>query len=464
MITIRGLGRWICLAIIAADVAWSAGPPPDVAPIQAPFAMPQLQRPVFPDRTIDIRDHGAVGDGRRLNTRAIARAILACSEAGGGRVLVPEGVWLSGAIHLQSNIELHLSAGAVLRFSTDPGDYLPPVFTRWAGFECWNYSPLIYARDCANIAITGTGKLDGQGNPWWAWSRQGQQAAMVRLMEMGRSGTPVEERVFGTSQGSMRPQFISPINCKDVLIEGISLNGGPFWTIQCIYCENVVIRNVTIDSFQNGPGPNNDGINLDSCLNALIEYCTFNTGDDCLALKSGLNEDGWRVGRPTENVVIRHCTMERGHGGVVIGSEMSGGVRNVYAHDCMMHGTDRGLRIKSTRGRGGVVEDIWYENIQMRNIAGEAITFNAFYSSWGAGGATDRPPLVRNIHIKDVTCEHAAVAIELTALPDRPFENITLENVSINSQRGMQATDVRKLLLRNCRINGTPLDKGGWGG
>jgi len=422
---------------------------PDLTKVAAkvPFKMPQLNRPVFPDRTVDIRDYGAVSDGKTLNTQAIAKAIESCAKSGGGRVLVPAGIWLTGAVHLKSNIELYLDRDAVLRFSTNPKDYLPVVFTRWAGFECYNYSPLIYARDCENIAVTGQGNLDGQGKPWWDWFKE-QKRMSVELLEMGRTNVPVEERVFGSPDKPLRPQFLSPINCRNVLIEGITLNGGPFWTIQCIYCENVIIRGVGISN----DGPNNDGINIDSCRNVLVEHCTLDTGDDCVALKSGINEDGRRVGRPTENVVVRQCLMKRGHGGVVIGSEMSGGVRNVLAHNCFFDGTDIGIRLKSARGRGGVVENVWFRDIEMDNICGAAISLNTMYKAWAATGS-GKAPVFRNIRIRNVTCKQADAAVTIGGLAEQPIENVILEQVSIAANTGLVATDVNGLKLSGVTID-----------
>jgi polygalacturonase len=432
--------------------------PPEIEPIQAPFAMRQPTRPVFPNRIVNIRDHGAVSDGKTPCTAAIARAIEACSKAGGGRVLVPAGTWLTGAVHLKSNIELHLEKHAVLLFSTDPKDYLPVVFTRWAGFECYNYSPLVYARDCENIAITGRGKLAGQGKSWWDWVKRQDEMAAI-LLDYGRRGVPVAQRIFGSPDRPLRPQFFSPINCRNVLIEGVSLDAGPFWTIQCVYCENVIVRGVTVANAGPPRGPNNDGINLDSCRNALVEYCTLDTGDDCICLKSGLNEDGWRVGRPTENVVIRYCLTKRGHGGAVIGSDMSGDVRRVLVHDCVYDGTLYGIRLKSARGRGGVVEDVWVRGITMKNIVASAVLINTFYKAW-AVTSDGKAPLFRRIHIQDVSCEGARAAVELTGLPEQPVENVTLQRLTISAKTGLSATDVNGLILSNVSIraaSGPPL-------
>ena len=441
----------LVLATLGAG-GWAGAAETQEPSIRPPFDMPEVTAPVFPDRTVDIRDHGAVGDGTTLNTASIARAIAACAEAGGGHVLIPRGTWLTGAIHLKSNIDLHLEAEAVLRFSTNPDDYLPVVFTRWAGVECYNYSPLIYARDCTNIAVTGAGQLDGQGEPWWPWVKK-ENASHSRswspLMEMGRVNTPLDQRVFGTPERGLRPQFLSPIGCKNVLIEGISLNGGPFWTIDCIYCENVLIRQITIDKQH---GPNNDGIDIDSSKNVVIEHSTFNTADDCIVLKSGINEDGRRVGRPTENVVIRHCHTRSGHGGVVLGSETSGGIRNVLAHDCDFDGTRIGIRIKSNRSRGGFVENIWVRDITMDHIVQDAIIIDTQYSAYAPSAEGNTPPRIRGIHLSNIVCHEAKTAMRLIGMPEQPLEDVSLENCTISAAQGVSATDVTGLSLVGCRI------------
>ncbi|MHC4622114.1 MAG: glycoside hydrolase family 28 protein, partial [Planctomycetota bacterium] len=236
-----------------------------------------------------------------MNTKAFAAAVAACNEAGGGKVIVPPGTWLAGPIHLRSNVNLHLESGAEIRFSTDFEDYLPVVFTRYEGIECYNYSPPIYANDCTNIAVTGSGKLNGQGQAWWT-KKQKQKEAAQKLHEMTR-GVPVKDRIFGRPDAFLRPSFIQFINCRDVLLEGVTVGSGPMWTIHPVYCENVIVRKVTLHT----KGPNNDGVNPDSCKNVLIEYCNFDTSDDAIAVKSGRDEDGWRVGRPSENIVVRHC-------------------------------------------------------------------------------------------------------------------------------------------------------------
>jgi len=412
--------------------------PEKIEPINAPFDMPQLQRPVFPDRIFDIRDYGATGDGTTKNTNAFQKCISACSVSGGGKVLVPPGKWFTGAIHLKSNVNLCMQSGAEIHFSDKPDDYLPVVFTRWAGFELMNYSPLIYAENCRNIAVTGEGKLFGHGNSWWNWKQRedGAQGIGEKIhREMVLKNIPPTERIFGIPEIGLRPQFINPVRCTNVLLEGFTIEQpGPFWTIHFYSCENVIARKLTLHT---KGGPNNDGINLDSTRNALIEHCVIDAEDDTVCLKSGINEDGWRVGKPTENVVVRHVTSLQGHGGMVIGSEMSGDIRNVLAHDCFFDGTDRGIRLKSNSSRGGRVENIWYSNIRMRNIQLEAININSDYASWLADKNGKAHPVFRNLNFENITCENALVAASVTGKMERPIENLMIKNLSVKAEKGL---------------------------
>jgi polygalacturonase len=407
-----------------------------------PFDMPAVRPPRFPDPVVDVRDFGAVGEGAAMNTLAFQQAIEACHGQGGGVVLIPAGTWLTGPIHLLSRVNLHLARGAVVRFSRRFADYLPVVFTRWEGIECYNYSPLIYARDCEGVGVTGEGTLDGQGDAWWHWkTRQG--AAARTLYDAQFNQIPVEERIYGTEEAALRPQFLQLVHCRDVLIEGVTFLNGPMWTVHPVYCENVLVRGVTVTS----TGPNTDGLNPDSCRNVIVENCSFATGDDCIAINSGMNEDGWRVARPCENIVIRHCVMREGHGAVAIGSGMSGGVRNLYVHDCQVTGGDQGIRFKSVRGRGGTVDNVFFENIRMVNLRLEAIVLNLFYGSSTAGSRSNTPPLFRNIHIRNVTCESAGAALVILGLPERPIERLVLENLHVNAVEGIRCQDADDLTL-----------------
>jgi len=444
----------IALAVLALQPC-SAGsstpaqpdPPAGIAPVEAPFPMPQLQRPVFPARTVSIVDHGAVGDGLTDNTAAIRRAIAACHEGGGGRVLVPAGKWLTGPIRLKSDINLHFEEGAEVHFSDDPAAYLPLVFTRWSGFEVMNRSPLIYADGCNNIAVTGPGRLFGHGRKWWHWQKRIKARIGPMLDEMAERGVPPSERIFDDPEFVLRPQFISPVNCRNVLLEGFTIaEPGPFWTIHLVYCENVIVRGLSLHT---RGGPNTDGINLDSTRNALVEHCLLDVGDDAVCLKSGINEDGRRVGRPTENIVVRHVTARACHGGIVIGSDMSGGVRNVFAHDCVFDGSDCGIRLKSNADRGGLVENLTYRSITMRNIRSEALRINTNYGAWGAAdkGASFYP-LFRHITLDDITCAGAGRAVSVRgAKAARMIEDLTLRRVSIKAGKGMHFSHVDGLRL-----------------
>jgi polygalacturonase len=409
---------------------------PPIAPVDAPFPVPAFERPHIPERVFDVREYGAVSDGRTKSTLAFERAIEAASRAHGGRVLVPSGRYLTGPIHLESNVELHLADGAELLFSQDFKDYLPPVLTRWEGLEVMNYSPLIYARDCTNVAITGRGKLDGQGAAWWPWKKS-QGDAAKRLYEMATSGVPTGQRVFGV-EGGLRPSFVQTLGCRNVLVEGVTIVNGPMWTIHPVYSENVIVRDVRVIT----EGPNNDGVNPDSSRNVLIEDSFFSTGDDCVVIKSGLNEDGWRVGKPSENIVVRRLRGERGHGGVVIGSEMSGGVRNVWVTDSEFKGTDRGLRIKSMRGRGGVIENVYYENVRHEDLRLMVVEITTFYASSTLKPQTDSPPSIRSVHVRNVSARGARQAMELVGLPELKLADVSFENVTISSEQGVRAVDV----------------------
>lgn len=424
---------------------------PVSGPPNTPFEMPDIEPPVFPERTFDICDYGAVGDGATINTEPIANAIAACAEAGGGRVLIPAGIWLTGPIHLKSSVNLHIDEGAEVRFSTRFEDYLPVVFTRWEGTECYNYSPLIYAVNCSNIAITGGGIFDGQGDGWWPWSEL-QRPAAKRLYDMACKGVSVKERIFGTEKDALRPQMIQLVSCRNVLLEDYTSKNSPFWTNHLVYCENVIVRDLKLLNPEDGP--NTDGINIDSCRYVYVDGIYADVGDDAVCLKAGLNEDGWRVGRPTENIVIRNCHVKRAHGGFVIGSEMSGGVRNILVQDCLYEGTDIGIRMKSMRGRGGVVENIWVRDIAMGQIRDDAIRLNMFYKSSTVKPLTDTPPQFRNIHIKDVTCEKADSAVVIKGLPEKSIKDITLENITISAEKGLSISDGERISLTE--INITP--------
>lgn len=416
-----------------------------------------INTPKFPHKNFDIIKYGAKGDGISDCTKAFKKAIEACNQAGGGKVLVPEGVFLTGPIHLKSNVNLHLSAKAIIKFYTDPDKYLPVVFTRFESVECYNYSPLIYAYGQENIAVTGKGTLDGQADDtnWWKWKgskaagEKNQKESVIQLNKMGEDGIPVTERVFGDNH-FMRSSFIQFIKCKSILIDGISIIRSPMWEINPVLSENITVQNVKISSL----GPNNDGCDPESCKNVLIKNCVFNTGDDCIAIKSGRNNDGRRVDVSSENIVIQNCRMNDGHGGVVIGSEISGSVRNVFAENCVMDSPnlDRALRIKTNSVRGGIVENIYMRNIKIGQVKEAVVLVSFQYQEGDAGNFT---PVVRNIYISNVTSEKSNYGLFLDAYERSPVTNVVIENCRFNGVKKDNLLNFTKdLTFKEFYVNG----------
>ena len=429
--------------------------------LRAAQIVARIKAPVFPKRDFPVTDFGGVGDGYTACTDAFARAVEACHNAGGGRVTVPAGAWLTGPIHLKSNVDLHLERDATIRFSTNPADYLPLVFTRWEGVELMNYSPLIYAFEQQNIAVTGEGILDGQADNvhWWPWKgkkefgwREGtpkQADARARLFAMGDAGTPVEKRIFG--EGSyLRPGFFEPVRCRNVMIEGVTVRNVPFWQIHPVLCTNVIVRGLTLDA----PGPNTDGCDPESCRDVLIDNCSFNTGDDCIAVKSGRNGDGRRVNVPSENIVIRNCRMKNGHGGVAIGSEISGGVRNVFAEDCHMDSPELGhaLRLKNNAMRGGLLEHFYFRRIVVGEVAHAVLTIDFNYEEGARGSFT---PVVRDVQVDTVVSGKSQYAIDAQGFENAPIYDVVLRNCDFqNVAQPNIVKNVRGLSLRQVKING----------
>lgn len=386
-----------------------------------------------PAGAVSIVQFGAIPDGKTKNTAAIAKAIDEVVQRGGGVVQVPAGDFLTGPIVLKSRVRLHLDPGALLRFSTEPADY-PVVLTRWEGTECMNYSGLISARDVHDIAITGEGTIDGQGQTWWPWKSYAG-TAIRKLRVLGETTEDPTQRIFGTVEAGLRPCLVEPINCQRILFEGVTFKSSPFWTIHPIYCSEITARGITVI----GDGANTDGLNPDSCRDVLIENCHFDTGDDCITLKSGRDRDGRRVNKPTENVTVRNCTFKNGHGAITIGSEMSGGVRNLLAEDCTIDGPDTGIRIKSRVGRGGVVENLIYRRIKVSRVNNEAITINMNYEpgSVPKDPTPEMIPTYRNITIEDFQCDDAKIAVRLLGVKQSPIENVTLKNITVTAKEGL---------------------------
>ncbi|MCB9247601.1 MAG: glycoside hydrolase family 28 protein [Ignavibacteriales bacterium] len=402
-----------------------------------------IKQPTFADNEYNILDFGAKLDSTFNSKPAIQLAIDKCSENGGGTVLIPSGIYFSaGSIFLKSNVNLHLQDGAIINFSTSSKDYLPVVLSRWEGIECYNYSALIYAKDQENIAITGNGIFNGKASAenWWPWKgkteygfvkgmpSQLDSMGRPRLLKMNLEQTPAEERIFGEGF-YLRPNFFQTINCKNILIEGVTFKDSPMWFLHPILSENITIRGVTVI----GNGPNNDGCDPESCKNVLIENCNFNTGDDCIAIKSGRNNDGRRINVPSENFIIRNCKMKDGHGGVVIGSEISGGCKNIFAENCEMDSPnlDRAIRIKTNAIRGGTIENIYARNISVGEVKEAILKINLNYEP-DEIGERNFPPTVKNIFIENVTSKKSEYAFYLDGLEESKINNVQIVNSKLD--------------------------------
>jgi len=430
-----------------------------------PSILQRIKPPRFPKRTLYLNRFGARPDGRTDCTAAFRAAIDQCSKAGGGKVVVPAGTYLTGAIHLKSNVNLEVSEGATIKFSTNPKDYLPVVFSRWEGVELFNYSPFIYAFEQRNIAITGKGTLDGQSNNehWWPWNGRpqygwkegmGQQRPdRNALLEMAEKGVGVKERVFGEGH-YLRPQFIQPYRCQNVLIEGVTILNSPMWEIHPVLCRNVIVQHVNINSH----GPNNDGCDPESCSDVLIKGCSFDTGDDCIAIKSGRNADGRRLNAPTENIIVRDCVMKDGHGGITVGSEISGGVRNLFAEHCRLDSPnlDHALRVKNNAMRGGLLEDLHFRNLEVGQVAHAVITIDFNYEEGARGSFT---PVVRNYTVDNLRSFRSKYALDVQGFPSAPIINLRLSKCTFdNVADGNIVRNVKDATVDDVKINGRIID------
>lgn len=433
--------------------------PDDIKPLgNLPFRMKDIRKPVFPARRITITKAELSADGKL--TPAINERIAALSKRGGGTVSIPKGHWLTGRIVLKSNVNLHLEDGAELEFSGDINDYQPAVFTRHEGVEVMGAGAFIYAEGAKNIALTGKGTI--MGPPMDAAMRQLRNGNSVVEKDIDYK-MPVKNRLCDGLEGRTfyRPKSFSPINCKDVLVEGVTFERSVLWNVNPVYCENVIIRGITVNSTK---VPSGDGIDISSCKNVLIEYSTLNCGDDCFTLKSGRCEDGLRVSRPTENVVIRYCLAKDGHGGITCGSETAGDIRNVYLHDCVFDGTRTGFRFKTRRNRGGTVERIVYERIRLIDMR-EAFTWDLLGSAMFMGELARRyPPLeitpltptVKDITIRDFIVESTDRLLTVNAIPEIPCSNVLIENGYIRTNRIVRnISDADGFTFSNLEINAT---------
>ena len=453
--------EFVALAGGAAAAGWLPRVAQAVGWDDARAILDRIKAPAFRNREFSVTRYGAAADGKTDCSNAIARAIGECSQAGGGLVTFPEGVWLTGPIHLKSNVNLRVPKGATVKFIPDPKLYLPVVRTRWEGTEVLNYSPLVHSDGQENLAITGGGTLDGSADceHWWPWSgtaacrpKPGDpnaRAARKTLTDMGAQDVPVEKRVFGEGF-YLRPSFVQPSRSKNILIEDVTIVNSPMWAITPLYCANVTIRRVKVV----GHGPNTDGCDPDSCSDVLIEDCSFDTGDDCIAIKSGRNREGRRVAIPTQNAIIRRCQMKDGHGGITIGSEVSGGVRNVFVENCRLDSPnlDQALRFKTNAMRGGTIENIYFRDIAVGQVSNAVVQIDCLYEE-GANGP--EKPVVRNIDIRNVTCKKSRYALQLRGLDSSPIRDIRLADCDFeNAAEPSVVENVIGLQCANVKING----------
>jgi len=456
--------------------------------------LPVIKSPIFKKDTLSIKKYGAVPDGNTLNTKSINATIDALSKKGGGVVLIPSGLWLTGPVVLKNNINLHLAAGATLLFTTDKNEY-PLIEANWEGLpQMRNQSP-ISATNASNIAITGKGIIDGNGDVWRAvktdkltesqWKNKVTSGGVVsddkktwypsegyvrgsKMQNPGAISSEKDAAFYKGIKDFLRPNLVLLTSCKYVLLEGVTFQNAPAWCLHPLMCENLTVRNVFVKNpwyAQNG-----DGIDAESCKNVLIENTVFDVGDDALCMKSGRDAEGRKRGMPIENVIIRNCTVYAAHGGFVIGSEMSGGARNIYVNNCTFIGTDIGLRFKTTRGRGGIVENIFIKNIYMKDIPAEAILFDMYYMAKDpvalAGEKRELPkvefkpvdettPQFRNFHISNVYCNGAEKGIFVRGLPEMHVKDIILENMVLQAKKGIDVQEASGITFKNIKIIST---------
>lgn len=422
----------------------------------------RIRPPVFADRDHDIRSYGAEAGDLARTSDAIAAAIDACAGSGGGRVVIPAGTWPTRGIRLKSGVELHVAEGAMLQFSTDPDDFLPLVLSRFEGIECMNYAPPIYAFEAENVALTGPGTIDGQASwkNWWNWINRedeaintGRNQAQQRLAEMAEQGIPAEQRIMGEG-AYLRPSFVQFYRCRNVLIDGLTVKGSPMWIIHPVLCSNVTVRGLVINSL----GPNNDGCNPESCRDVLIERCDFTAGDDCIAIKSGRNHDGRNIGVPSEDIVVRNCRMRDGHGGVSLGSEASGGIRNIYIRDCRMGGSDllRALRLKSNSWRGGYIENILFRDVEVDSVGEGVLEISLLYGEPRKKGQKGNllPRRVGGVTMRNVHSKGSLYALDINSYPELPVDNVRVIDCRFdNVERGNKLIHA-EVTASNVIING----------
>ena len=401
-------------------------------PVKAPFQMEPIKEYVYPNRNFSVVDFGAVKGGIADNTKSIAAAIDACHKAGGGRVVIPEGEWLTGPVHLKSNVNLYLSENAVLCFTDHPSDYLPAVMTSWEGMECYNYSPLVYAIGCENVAITGKGMLKPKMDTWKVWFARPEAHlnALKELYTMASTDVPVEKRQMAVGENNLRPHLIHFNRCRNVLLDGFKIRESPFWTIHIYMCNGGIARNLDVKAH----GHNNDGIDLEMTRNFLVEDCTFDQGDDAVVIKAGRNQDAWRLNTPCENIVIRNCQILKGHTLLGIGSEISGGIRNIYMHDCTApNSVMRLFFVKTNHRRGGFIENVYMKNVQAGTAQRVLEIDTEVLYQWKDLVPTyeERITRIDGIYMDKVTCESADAIYELKGDAKLPVKNVTIKNVKV---------------------------------
>jgi polygalacturonase len=443
------VGSVLAAPLLVTSVAARAGMARRTVRATAPFDMPGITVPDFrSSRPFPITDFGAAQDDQGKTGRAIASAIDAAHRAGAGVVIVPAGVWPTGKIHLKSNVNLHLAKGATLLFSSDPDDYLPAVPTSWEGLECYNYSPLVYAYDCENVAITGEGTLEARLDVWQVWYKRPKPHldALVALYGMAVKGVPVEQRQMAQGENHLRPHFIQFNRCRNVLVEDVRIRNSPFWTLHPYLCRDVVIRRVDVMAH----GHNNDGVDPEMSQNVLIEDCVFDQGDDAVSVKSGREFDAWKIGAPARNVVMRNCRVKNGHQLMAVGSELSGGIENVFVDDCHFIGDGKGadgwaapvaniLFVKTNERRGGFVRNIHLSNVSANKVAGGVLSVDTdVLYQWRTLVSTQERRLtpISGLHVSDVRVGEAKFLCRIRAEAELPVRDVSLRRIAVGKLDG----------------------------